>query len=92
MKNWSTSLDASTLSSRNFLGLPAARGRDEALQAFTAGEGAFDTVTSFGATGSTLDCLVEAEITAVGTGVDDSAEGHGGEEEGSEAGEELHFD
>lgn len=85
------SLDASTLVGGNFLRLPSARGRDEASQAFTAGKGAFDTVAAFRATSSAINCVVKSEITAASTGVHDSAEGHGGEEEGSEAGEELHF-
>lgn len=63
------------------------------MQAFTASKRAFDAGTAFGAAGDVLDFLVDVKcIAAVGTGVDDSAEGHGGEEEGSEAGEELHFD
>lgn len=62
------------------------------MQALTAAKRAFDTGTTFRAAGSTFHFLVDVEgIAAVVTGVDYSAKGHGGEEDGSEAGEELHF-
>lgn len=90
--NGSTSLDADTLQSPS-LRLPTAPRRDEASQACTAAKGAVETGTAFGVAGGVLDFLVDVEgITAVGTGVDDSTESHGSEEEGCETGEELHFD
>lgn len=63
------------------------------MQPFTAAKRAFDTCATLGAAGGVLDFLVNAEgIVAVGTGVNDSTEGHGGEEKSSETGEELHFE
>ncbi|KAF3400628.1 hypothetical protein DPV78_005610 [Talaromyces pinophilus] len=78
------SLDASTLQSPGTLRLPAALGRNVASQALTAAKRAFNTGSTFGAASGALDFLVNIKgIAAVVTGVDDSTEGHGGEEEGS---------
>lgn len=72
--------------------LPAALGRDVAPQAGAADGQSLATGTALWAAGQVLDILFGVEGVGVVAGVDGSAEGEGGEEEGGEAGEEVHVE